>query len=621
MGWQDAPVEQSGWQSAPLDRGASPSALAELATFEDPNKMGKIKAYARGLEEFSSFSLTDELRGFGRAVGTKLRGDERAFSELLDRGIDEVKAEYDKARTEQPGATMAGEITGAILPAFTPGGQVLLSRLGAGGLKQVALKSGATGAASGGLHSFGSAEGDAMDRLPDTLRGSAVGAGIGVAVPFAGAGLNRLNTKTIIPNADKIRKRAKELYQKAEKIGANFAPEFTENLINRVSAVLPQSFEGATVAGRSIVNDVVDRFTTLSGKHLSLKGIHEIDKFLGGKVQALMKAGEDEQAYGLRSIQGIIRNMVDDPSYDGFITGGREGIEALKEGRKLFSSAYKLDDMEDIIKFSDTYKQPVTAIQTGFRRLSKDAERMGYTSDEIELLDRASRTNNFTDALAILGSRLTAIGGAVSGGPIGAAAGYLSSTAARSGATASQLSRANAAIRKVAERSGMVRQEKRIKLPKYVQNMLLMPQSKAKEFFDKLPVEEQQQALKLLPAPKREIIVGPSGVARNQTDDEIISSSLNRSIDRSLGLTPDIRRAISKSELSKKFGPVWDKIQDQEKDKIQKEIAAAWKNNGTPIEDIIEESIKRTEKLQEEIGEKTTTSMSDAFSKIKKTKK
>ncbi len=105
-----------------------------------------------------------------------------------------------------------------------------------------------------------------------------------------------------------------------------------------------------------------------------------------------------------------------------------------------------------------------------------------------------------------------------------------------------------------------------------------------------------------LPKPDTEIVVNRAGVARHTTVLEKNAADIKRTEFANISLTPDVRRAINRTELRKKFGPVWDKIQTSKQEKIQAEIAAMWKKTQRPINDIIDEAVKRAASLQSEAG-------------------
>lgn len=160
---------------------------------QEVEKISKFEGFTRGLKNMASFGLDDELRGFGRAVGSKIRGDERSFGDLVGRGIDEIRGEYERSQEQQPGATLTGEIAGAVVPAFLPGGQALSARVSSGGRMARVAKSGLAAGGASAAYGFGSAEGNPLERLPNAAAYGAGGFTLGAAIPAVGIGAGKLS--------------------------------------------------------------------------------------------------------------------------------------------------------------------------------------------------------------------------------------------------------------------------------------------------------------------------------------------------------------------------------------------------------------------------------------------
>lgn len=584
-------------------------------------KMGKLEAAARGFEESTSFGLTDELRGFGRAVGSMARGDERSFPDLLDRGIREVRDEYGRAKSQRPGSTLSGELAGAIVPLFTAPGQTVAARIGAGGLKQSAAKGAGAGAASGGLYGFGSAEGDIVDRIPATAWGGALGAGFGAGVPAALHGATKLNTRTIIPNADQIRSRAGELYRSAEKSGGVLKPEFTNKFVDSVERMKPQTDIGLIVGGDDAFTKVAARIAQIRDRPMTLQGAQELDELLGDAIDGFTEMGRvTKQGKKLLDIQTTLRNMIDDAD-EGMISGGRQGFDAIKEARNLWSTSYRLNDIERILQRADQYDQPATAIKTGFRTLLNNPNKMrGYSSEEIKAMRKAAESGVISDLLRTAGSRLPPIITAASGGGLGAtAAAAAGSMASRNMATAAQASRAGAAARKVAERSGMVQTEKRLQLPS-IQELLKMPAREGLNAINKGAAKPLA-----LPAPQYadDFVVDSLGNVRKASTPEKAVNKAARERELMLGMDPGTRLNAIRHEARAKFGPAWDAIDQANQQRIAKEVEQAYRSNPrASLSDLIDQSLAKSADIAAATGEaKPTGALAGALLRAKATPK
>lgn len=449
-----------------------------------------------GVADISSFGLDDELRGFGKAIGAKTNGlglgylrgtkpDPRPFSELIQLGIDEVRQEHEQAQEDHDGAYLGGQVAGAIIPAFTPGGQALSARLGSGGLGARVIKGATTGALSVGAYGFGTGEGGALERVPRTAGYAASGAVASGAFPLAAAGLNKLNTRTVVPTSEQVREAGSKLFQKADDLGGVLKPEITDDFIDGVLDVAPQTEAGKVFRGESQISKIMDQLPSLKGKPLTLQAAKEVDEALGdlaygtmdkfGKVTAEGKKFLDLQTKLRQTIENADENM---------ISGGRDGFEALKEARKLWSSSLRMRDIEKIIDNAQYFEQPATAIKTGFRTLLRNPNRLkGYTKEEIKAIKKAASTGLTTDLLRLAGSGLVPIGtgitGTATGGPAGGlaagAAGYVLQQGAKKAAGARQMSRAQSALEQIARRSGQVKTEQRIPIGRMREIMKLPP--------------------------------------------------------------------------------------------------------------------------------------------------
>lgn len=148
-------------------------------------KASPIASASLGLADTASFGFDDELRGLGRAIGNKIRGNPMTVSQ----GIDSMRAERDAAQTQNPGAYLGGQVSGALLPAIAAPGAALSNVFRGGGLLKSAVQGAALSGLSSGAYGVGSDDGTMGDRLASGATYGAGGAAIGAAIPFAGAGI------------------------------------------------------------------------------------------------------------------------------------------------------------------------------------------------------------------------------------------------------------------------------------------------------------------------------------------------------------------------------------------------------------------------------------------------
>lgn len=140
-----------------------------------------LQSYGLGIADMATLGLDDELRGAARAVGTKLRGDERPFPELLDRGIEMVREEHQQAR-DNPWTYFGGQVTGATSTGLAGGvaASTLPKAIQSAAAARPFLTAVGVGGASGGVYGAGS--GEKGQRAESALQGALYGAGGGALV-------------------------------------------------------------------------------------------------------------------------------------------------------------------------------------------------------------------------------------------------------------------------------------------------------------------------------------------------------------------------------------------------------------------------------------------------------
>ena len=161
---------------------------------------------------------------------------------------------------------------------------------------------------------------------------------------------------------------------------------------------------------------------------MTLDSAQELDELLGEAIDGFTEMGRvTKQGKKLLDIQSKLRDMINQAD-DSLIIGGKEGFDALKQGRKLWATSRKLSDIERIVQRAEQMDQPATGIKSGFRTLLNNPNRIkGFTNAEKAAIRKAADTGGATDLLRTLGSRLVSIGSFVKGG---SAAGVLVDTAA-----------------------------------------------------------------------------------------------------------------------------------------------------------------------------------------------
>jgi len=247
--------------------------------------------------------------------------------------------------------------------------------------------------------------------------------------------------------SEQLRQGASQAYQRATQAGGILKPEATDNFLDTLQkTVAPQDAVVKALSKDDPANEVMSTFESmLRGTEMDLDRLQALDEFLSTKIDGFIENGRvKKEGYGLQKIQEALRDMVENAD-ETMIKGGKEGFESLTKARDLWSRQAKLRDVEKIITRAELSEQPANAIKSGFRSLYNNEKKMrGFTKAEREAVKKAAETGIAGELLRTTASRLFGIGSAVTGGPMGYAAGKGIEMASRGAGTALQINKANA---------------------------------------------------------------------------------------------------------------------------------------------------------------------------------
>ncbi len=152
------------------------------APISTPGNVGGVRDYARAtLGQGLAFGFGDEAEAFVKSLVS-----DREYDDI----VQEVRADINRFREEQPVAAYGAEIGGAILPAILSGGTTLAARGGLAGAQTAAkaikpvtsairanpVKS---ATAQGALYGAGTSEGNVVERLPGAATGAVLSGTVG----------------------------------------------------------------------------------------------------------------------------------------------------------------------------------------------------------------------------------------------------------------------------------------------------------------------------------------------------------------------------------------------------------------------------------------------------------
>lgn len=423
---------------------------------------GYANSLWEGIKSGTTLNFGDEIQAGIAGLVAGIGSPDLTIPQAYDMALSDFRGEQASAQQQNPITYLLGNVGGSLVNAggvvnagsrIAPGASSALAGLAS--TRPIATGA-ALGAGQGGLVGFGGGEGGFSERIqeavPSAIAGGAIG---GLAGGVSSALASRTGSAAPRVTSQDVRQQAGAVYQRADQLGGVLKPSFTDDFIDDIQTLSPQTTAGRIVAGDDEFTQIVGRFEGLRGKPLTLQEANEVDKVLGDQIDKFIDGTTGKpDAIGrkLIQLQSTLRNKISGATQND-IVGTKEGFEALKEGRKLWSRAAKLNDIERIVGKAELMQVPATAIKTGFRTLASNPARLrGYTDAEKALIRKAAETGIATDVLNVFGSRLIPIGAGVAGtsvgGPVGGAiaglGSYAASAAARRTAEAMQMAKANA---------------------------------------------------------------------------------------------------------------------------------------------------------------------------------
>ncbi len=224
----------------------------------------------------------------------------------------------------------------------------------------------------------------------------------------AGANSPNLKVTPYKPTANDVKKLAGQAYDEAAFLGAKFTPDQVSNKIAaEIKVAIPKPIGGTvlTTEDKILANNLKE-YVSLAKKELTLDDIKRLDESLTQKItdNFIDKTSGQPTANGrkLMQFQQKVRQIVDDVD--------SPGNDALVNGRNLWKAQLQLNELDVIAERASMSLNPVTALQTGYKNLLMDKDRIrGWPQEAKDLLKKAATPGLTADLLAPISSRLTAI--------------------------------------------------------------------------------------------------------------------------------------------------------------------------------------------------------------------
>lgn len=456
------PVEQV--QTA-MQKLYPPSSSQQGMVAQDKVEMGsgmsgvakQLGAYGmNAIQGLPGGTFSDEaISGLGAAFGG---GQGQDFSQRYADLQQRQQAFRQAGQELNPGATAMGTIgTGLATAPLMPGAGPAKTLMGA------MAKGGATGAAYGEMtgagqgNAFEDSKDSAVQRIINGAGGAALGGVLGVAIPAAG-GLIKKSGQTLgwtdtpepPPSGMDIKSEANQYYKTSKDLGAVFNQNASMQVVDEVEkALLATGKNNARLHGDTL-SVVDDLKSAAENGNLSLEELDQNRQLLNQVVKKNLISNPAD-AFKANVAIDAIDNFVENSGNKQLVSGDATAIDALNQGRALWSKAAKVGTVEKIMDHAEMTDNPATAIKNGFRTLANNDKRFrGFTPEEKQIVKNIAGSNAGLDILRTFGSRLMGIiSGATGAGVGGTAAAQGISMASRGAATRMQMNKAQGLINQI----------------------------------------------------------------------------------------------------------------------------------------------------------------------------
>ncbi len=336
--------------------------------------MNKIGSFGMGLADMASFGFDDELRGLGRSIGNKLRGNNMGVGQ----GIDQLRGEQNIARESNPGTYIAGQVTGAVLPALATGGRSVLSSI-----KSPIARAATAGGIQGGLYGAGTGEGSPVERLDDAAKigsfGALGGAGIAYGLSLLGRGVGGA--------ASKLAGKIDDIQNPSPPI-----PPATQKVIDKLRADFPDDAEYAKALAGMADNGTLAEIGPQGG---------QIQRLTRGSAQ--YPSGEkviaenitDRMSGASQRIKQSIKDYIS-PNNDFYGTIDSITQKGQAKARPLYEKAYESNKSVMDKEIDDILSTPI-----GKKALAGASNKILNDRDLVKTITPAERNQIYDEAKAL----------------------------------------------------------------------------------------------------------------------------------------------------------------------------------------------------------------------------
>lgn len=258
--------------------------------------------------------------------------------------------------------------------------------------------------------------------LSNSAIGGGLGAALGTAVPVAGKAIK--DAFRTIPNLAKrgvigtpeLGQTADQWYKVAENSGALYKPEAMQGVVAKIRTyprIVPSTEAGKIARGTTPVDGWLKKLDKIAANPVSLRAIDEVDGALQNDINVAARTGDKQTVSALKTMQTELRDASNSAKPENMVNP--EGFKAWRNGDKIYAAKMKSQQIDDIMKTSQTQQE----IKTKFKALERSINKygkQGWTDAEIKAISQGARTGAVAGALSTIGGKIiSGIGGAAAG--------------------------------------------------------------------------------------------------------------------------------------------------------------------------------------------------------------
>lgn len=356
-------------------------------------------AFRTGATEGMTFGFGDELQAGVeapvRAIADLLQGKGFDLGRSYGQGLEDVRGVM-KAQTEKnPGAALAGDLTGSLVSGggLAKGGLTLMN--GAKSLPSMLGRGALEGAGYGAVSGFGRSEGDLGERVQDAGWGAGLGGILGGAGGAVASKLATNASKAAVPTVDELKAQAGALYDKADASGVTFGKAEVKQVADDIAAKVLSEGIDPTLHPRATA--ALKRLTDASATGMTVKDAQTMRRVIAAAAKDPMNPDE----------QRIAKIMLD--KFDDTVSAKAPD---LSEARSLYRTAKKGELIETAIELAGSRAGQFSgsgfenALRTEFRSLQNKiikGQLKGLSQEEIDAIGKVANGGNIENALRFVG--------------------------------------------------------------------------------------------------------------------------------------------------------------------------------------------------------------------------